>query len=325
MGRDEGRLGVGAEVLRSGQDRHEVGQRHHARPHHLPLQGRAPRPLRPQIQVLSPSSLSLSQFLSRRPASCRNYVPFSFSLRVYPTYDFACPIVDSLEGVTNALRTTEYLDRDEQYYWILGTRTLYVLPSSASFVLQSDVDCRAEALKLRKPQVSSYARLNMMSTIMSKRHLTWLVTEGHVHGWDDPRLPTVRGVLRRGLLIHALREFVVAQVPSPSPSPLPSSTSLHFNFGPKIVHPHWCYKDTVVLCPGLVSVGGDDGLGQDLVLQQEVDRPRGASIQRPLEEGPRHRHRPPLGPRPGQEGRQTPQGSFLPLDSDLRCDSVHGL
>ncbi|CAF0753988.1 unnamed protein product [Rotaria sordida] len=107
--------------------------------------------------------------------------------KVYPTYDFACPIVDSIEGVTHALRTTEYHDRDEQYYWIL------------------------DALGLRKPFIYEYARLNMQYTVLSKRKLTWFVNTKIVDGWDDPRLPTVRGILRRGMTVEGLRQFIVAQ------------------------------------------------------------------------------------------------------------------
>ncbi|CAG0920425.1 unnamed protein product [Notodromas monacha] len=107
--------------------------------------------------------------------------------KVYPTYDFACPIVDSLEGVTHALRTTEYHDRDEQYFWII------------------------DALNLRKPFIYEYARLNMTNTVLSKRRLRWLVENHIVEGWDDPRFPTVRGILRRGLTVEGLKQFILAQ------------------------------------------------------------------------------------------------------------------
>merc|ERR1712223_2122096 len=64
---------------------------------------------------------------------------------------------------------------------------------------------------LRKPNIYAYARLNLTNTVMSKRKLTWFVDEKLVEGWDDPRFPTVRGIIRRGMTVDALKQFIIAQ------------------------------------------------------------------------------------------------------------------
>ncbi|OMH78605.1 putative glutamate-tRNA ligase, cytoplasmic [Zancudomyces culisetae] len=107
--------------------------------------------------------------------------------KAYPLYDFAVPIVDALEGVTHALRSNEYRDRNPMYYWFIDT------------------------LSLRKVQICDFSRLNFVYTLLSKRKLQWFVDQNLVTGWDDPRFPTVRGIRRRGLTISALKQYVLMQ------------------------------------------------------------------------------------------------------------------
>ena len=108
--------------------------------------------------------------------------------KIYPTYDFACPFVDAIEGITHALRSSEYHDRNAQYHRI-----------------QMDMG-------LRKVHLYEFSRLNMVYTLLSKRKLLWFVEKGKVDGWDDARFPTVQGIIRRGLKVEALIQFILEQV-----------------------------------------------------------------------------------------------------------------
>jgi len=110
----------------------------------------------------------------------------------YPLYDFAIPIVDSIEGVTHALRSSEYHDRNPLYDWVVDT------------------------LKMRKPIIEDFSRLNFAYVLLSKRKLQWFVDNGFVEDWTDPRFPTVQGLMRRGLTVEAMREFVLSQGASKS-------------------------------------------------------------------------------------------------------------
>ena len=103
---------------------------------------------------------------------------------IYPTYDYAHPISDALEGITHSLCTLEFEDHRPLYDWVLDNIT---------------VSCH--------PQQIEFSRLNLQYTVMSKRRLTRLVDEGFVEGWDDPRMPTIAGLRRRGYTPSSIRDF----------------------------------------------------------------------------------------------------------------------
>ncbi|MFQ5488172.1 MAG: glutamine--tRNA ligase/YqeY domain fusion protein [Gammaproteobacteria bacterium] len=103
---------------------------------------------------------------------------------IYPMYDFTHPICDALEGITHSICTLEFEDHRPLYDWVLDNVS---------------VPCH--------PRQIEFSRLSLEYTVMSKRKLTELVDEGYVEGWDDPRMPTISGLRRRGYTPAAIREF----------------------------------------------------------------------------------------------------------------------
>jgi glutaminyl-tRNA synthetase len=104
---------------------------------------------------------------------------------LYPLYDFAHPLSDAIENITHSLCSLEFKDNNDIYKWLVR-------------------ECGFE----NPPEQTEFSRLELEYTVMSKRKLLRLVEEGHVTGWDDPRMPTVSGLRRRGVTPEALRTFV---------------------------------------------------------------------------------------------------------------------
>src|SRR5437870_10011005 len=109
---------------------------------------------------------------------------------IYPSYDFAHGQSDAIEGVTHSICTLEFEDHRPLYDWLIEHLPIQELVGPS------------------RPRQYEFARLNMAYTVLSKRFLTRLVQEGHVAGWDDPRMPTLAGLRRRGVPPEAIREFV---------------------------------------------------------------------------------------------------------------------
>ena len=103
---------------------------------------------------------------------------------IYPMYDFAHPIEDAIEGITHSICTLEFEDHRPLYDWVLQ-----------------------ELNWPNPPQQIEFARLNLTNTVMSKRYLKAMVDDGTVEGWDDPRMPTIAGLRRRGYTPESIRDF----------------------------------------------------------------------------------------------------------------------
>lgn len=153
--------------------------------------------------------------------------------RVWPSYDFAVAIEDSVDGVTHAFRTKEYELRNELYYSIL------------------------DRLKMRKPEVIEFSRLGFEGMPVSKRILRPLIEEGKVSGYDDPRLPTLESLKRRGIRPAAIRKFVLSLGFTKADTLAPFETLESFNrkiVDPESIRLHMVKNPASIKIRGLPSV-----------------------------------------------------------------------
>ena len=139
------------------------------------------RVLRAKIDMTSPNLVMRDPTLYRIRHAAHHRTGDTWC--IYPMYDYTHCLSDSIEGITHSLCTLEFINNRELYDWVLETLGAY------------------------RPQQIEFARLNLTYTVLSKRKLIQLVKEGHVRGWDDPRMPTLCGLRRRGVPAEALREF----------------------------------------------------------------------------------------------------------------------
>jgi glutaminyl-tRNA synthetase len=140
-------------------------------------------PLRAKIDMAAPNVWLRDPVLYRIRHSEHHHTGAAWC--IYPMYDFAHGLSDSIEGITHSICTLEFEVHRPLYDWLLDN-----LP-----------------VPQPQPRQFEFARLNLTYTIMSKRKLLQLVNEGHVSGWDDPRMPTISGIRRRGVPASALRSF----------------------------------------------------------------------------------------------------------------------
>lgn len=138
--------------------------------------------LRAKINMASPFIVMRDPVLYR--IKFAKHYKTGYKWCIYPMYDFTHCISDALEGITHSLCTLEFQDNRRLYDWVLDNIT---------------ISCH--------PRQYEFSRLNLEYTIMSKRKLNQLVKEKYVEGWDDPRMPTLSGLRRRGYTASAIREF----------------------------------------------------------------------------------------------------------------------
>lgn len=141
--------------------------------------------LRAKIDLASPNMKMRDPLLYRIRKSPPHYRRGS-DWCIYPMYDFAHCLSDAIEGITHSLCTLEFDNNREIYDWILNNVKLEIMPP---------------------PEQTEFARLKLNYCVMSKRKLLRLVKEGHVSGWDDPRMTTISGMRRRGYTPEAIRDF----------------------------------------------------------------------------------------------------------------------
>lgn len=140
--------------------------------------------LRARIDMASPNMKMRDPLLYRIRHAHHYMVGDKWS--IYPMYDYAHPISDAIEGITHSICTLEFENNRELYDWVLDN-------------IKADFPSR--------PRQYEFARLDLQYTVMSKRKLLQLVTNHHVNGWDDPRLPTIAGLRRRGCTPESIRKF----------------------------------------------------------------------------------------------------------------------
>lgn len=146
--------------------------------------------LRAKIDLASPNMLMRDPILYRIRHA--HHYRTGDAWCIYPLYDYAHPIEDALESVTHSLCTLEFENNREFYDWLVDS-----LPRTGQYTIPQG----------SRPEQTEFARLALDYTVMSKRKLLQLVNGGHVSGWDDPRMPTIAGLRRRGVTPESIRAF----------------------------------------------------------------------------------------------------------------------